>query len=53
MRDELGPSAPKAFNQIEEMLELNVELKDVELKMYFKTFAHRMRVNHAANLAGL
>ena len=35
-RDELGPSAPKAFNQSEEMLELNVEVKDVELKMYLK-----------------
>ena len=33
-RDELGSSAPKAFNQSEEMLELNVEVKDVELKMY-------------------
>ena len=30
MRDELGPSAPRIFNQSEEMLELNVELKDVE-----------------------
>ena len=35
-RDELGPSAPKAFNQSEEMLELNVEVKDVELQIYSK-----------------
>ena len=35
-RDELGPSAPKAFNQSEEMLELNVAVKDVEFKMYSK-----------------
>ena len=35
-RDELGPSAPKAFNQSEEMLELNVQVKDVEFKMYSK-----------------
>ena len=31
---ELGPSAPKAFNQSEETLELNVAVKDVEFKMY-------------------
>ena len=35
-KDELGPSARKAFNQSEEMLELNVEVKDAELKMYLK-----------------
>ena len=35
-RDELGPSAPKAFNQSEEMLELNIEVKDVEFKTYSK-----------------
>jgi hypothetical protein len=35
-RDELGPSAPKAFNQSEEILELNVTVKDVEFKMYSK-----------------
>ena len=35
-RDELGPSAPKAFNKSEEILELNVAVKDVEFKMYSK-----------------
>ena len=53
MRDELWPSASKAFNQSEEMLELNVKLKDVDLKMYLKTLAHRMCAKRAANLAGL
>jgi len=56
-RDELGPSAPTAFNQREETLELNVAVKDVEFKMYSKHLLaeckDRMRAKRAANLAGL
>ena len=45
-RDDLGPSAPKAFNQSEEMLEPG-RSKRCRAQNVFKTFAHRIFANLA------
>ena len=55
-RDELGPSAPKAFNQSEEMLELNVEVKGSKCIPNIcsqNICKNRMCAKRAANLTGL